>query len=335
MGQVEELLHVLQGVSLIDIAFGSLLLFYAFEGFSVGFISSLIDSFSFLLSLTLALLWYRSVGEWLVSLGISEEIALPLGFAFILLCVGISLRLIRHFLKISLQKISFGMPKPLFLANQLLGGLFGIVTGVILLTSLVTVLVVLPLPTAVKQALSRSWVAQSLTGASQGLEDDLAKTFGSSPDHLMTFFTIEPQTQESIPLGFEVSDGTVDTAAEKEMFLHVNEARQENHVSSLSLSDALTELARSHGQDMLARGYFSHNTPEGLSPFDRMDQAGIQYQDAGENLAFSQSVNLAMTGLMNSPGHRANILSDKYHKIGIGVIDAGDKGEMFVQEFTN
>jgi uncharacterized protein YkwD len=86
---------------------------------------------------------------------------------------------------------------------------------------------------------------------------------------------------------------------------------------------------------MLARGYFSHYTPEGLSPFDRMTQAGIAYTSAGENLAFSPNVQLAMQGLMQSPGHRANILSKDYGKVGIGVIDGGIYGEMFVQEFTN
>jgi len=44
---------------------------------------------------------------------------------------------------------------------------------------------------------------------------------------------------------------------------------------------------------------------------------------------------LAMQGLMNSPGHRANILSPSFHKVGIGVLDAGIYGEMFVQEFTD
>ena len=86
---------------------------------------------------------------------------------------------------------------------------------------------------------------------------------------------------------------------------------------------------------MLARGYFSHYTPEGLSPFDRMNQAHISFTYAGENLAFSANVQLAMQGLMNSPGHKANILSSHYHKIGIGVIDAGIYGEMFDQEFTD
>ena len=66
-----------------------------------------------------------------------------------------------------------------------------------------------------------------------------------------------------------------------------------------------------------------------------MQKAGINYQYAGENLALAPSTSLAMQGLMNSPGHRANILSPNFHKVGIGVIDGGIYGEMYTQDFTN
>ena len=66
-----------------------------------------------------------------------------------------------------------------------------------------------------------------------------------------------------------------------------------------------------------------------------MDKAGIHFQAAGENLALAPNINLAHQGLMNSPGHRANILSPDFKKVGIGVIDGGIYGEMFVQEFSN
>jgi uncharacterized protein YkwD len=97
----------------------------------------------------------------------------------------------------------------------------------------------------------------------------------------------------------------------------------------------LRKLARSHSLDMFQRGYFSHYTPDGLSPFDRMNAANIEYTYAGENLALAPSTDLAMQGLMNSPGHRANILNPNFNKIGIGAIDGGIYGIMFSQEFTN
>jgi uncharacterized protein YkwD len=86
---------------------------------------------------------------------------------------------------------------------------------------------------------------------------------------------------------------------------------------------------------MLQGGFFSHYDKEGRSPFDRMDDARIAYLSAGENLALAPNTDLAMQGLMNSPGHRANILSKNFGHVGIGVMDGGIYGKMFVQEFTN
>jgi uncharacterized protein YkwD len=66
-----------------------------------------------------------------------------------------------------------------------------------------------------------------------------------------------------------------------------------------------------------------------------MKKAGIKYMDAGENLALAPTVEIAHKGLMKSPGHRANILSPAFRKVGIGVIKNDVYGMMFSQEFAN
>jgi uncharacterized protein YkwD len=86
---------------------------------------------------------------------------------------------------------------------------------------------------------------------------------------------------------------------------------------------------------MFARGYFAHETPEGESPFDRFNKAGITYRTAGENLALAPTLSLAHTGLMNSPGHRANILNPEFGRVGIGIIDGGLHGLMVTQDFRD
>ena len=97
----------------------------------------------------------------------------------------------------------------------------------------------------------------------------------------------------------------------------------------------MTKLARAHSNDMFVRGYFAHNTPEGKNPFDRMKEARISYLAAGENLALAQTLEIAHTGLMNSPGHRANILNPAFGRLGIGIMDGGFYGLMISQEFRN
>jgi uncharacterized protein YkwD len=66
-----------------------------------------------------------------------------------------------------------------------------------------------------------------------------------------------------------------------------------------------------------------------------MHDARINYSAAGENLALAPTTEFAHDGLMNSPGHRANILNGQFRRVGIGVMDGGIYGKMFVQEFTN
>ena len=115
----------------------------------------------------------------------------------------------------------------------------------------------------------------------------------------------------------------------------VNSERVANGLQPLAPDPELTEVARRHSADMFARGYFAHDTPEGLSPFDRMKEANVRFLAAGENLALAPTLSVAHTGLMNSPGHRANILRPQFGRLGIGIMDGGMRGLMVSQEFRN
>jgi uncharacterized protein YkwD len=97
----------------------------------------------------------------------------------------------------------------------------------------------------------------------------------------------------------------------------------------------LTEVARQHSTDMFRRGYFAHVTPENGTPFDRIREAKIRFLTAGENLALAPSMQIAHTGLMKSPGHRANILRPEFGRVGIGIMDGGIHGLMVTQNFRN
>ena len=151
----------------------------------------------------------------------------------------------------------------------------------------------------------------------------------------MSFLTIEPQSNESVDLNFKTKTTSVDQTSEQAMLQMVNSERTSWGIPMLSFSQSLTTVGIAHCQDMFAKGYFSHYSQNGLSPFDRMAEANITYNFAGENLALAPSVDLAMKGLMQSPGHKANILSTDFRKIGIGVVNGGIYGEMFCQEFTD
>ena len=99
-----------------------------------------------------------------------------------------------------------------------------------------------------------------------------------------------------------------------------NTARVENGLGQLTPNSLLSKAAQNKANDMLARQYFAHNTPDGLTPWTFIKAVGYSYSTAGENLAidFTQAENV-QTAWMNSPGHRANILNGSFQEIGIGI----------------
>lgn len=219
--------------------------------------------------------------------------------------------------------------------DHILGIAIGVLSAFILLSFLLTLIISLPVSVFLKHSVSSSKFGNMLTANTQGFESELNNIFGKAVNDTLNFLTVEPKSDETVNLRFKTENFSVDKNAELQMLILVNEERRSQGFSSLDGNDKLTEVARKHCKDMFARGYFSHYTPEGLTPFDRMAQGDVYFTYAGENLALAPNVTMAMQGLMKSPGHRANILSPNSGKVGIGVIDGGIYGEMFCQEFTD
>lgn len=140
-----------------------------------------------------------------------------------------------------------------------------------------------------------------------------------------------PDQQEQPKEEEQVNNGL--TAEEQQMLNLVNQERQSQGLQPLKANLELTKVARVKAKDMIANNYFSHQSPTYGSPFDMMKQFGISYRTAGENLAGNQTVQKAHTALMNSEGHRANILKPAFTEVGIGIVSGGPYGKMFVQMF--
>jgi hypothetical protein len=127
-----------------------------------------------------------------------------------------------------------------------------------------------------------------------------------------------------------------DPVAEDRMLSQINAARAQNGLSALRTDPLLQQAARAHSADMYQRHYFSHQTPDGKTPYDRLHDLRFHYVTAGENLAFAPDVDQAWTSLMQSPDHRANILNPDFRCVGIGAYK-GLNGyeEMFTQDFAD
>ncbi len=95
--------------------------------------------------------------------------------------------------------------------------------------------------------------------------------------------------------------------------------------SSLAFNSQLTSAAQAKADDMAARGYWSHVTPDGVQPWWFVTNAGYDYSSTGENLAYGfDDSDAAVTGWMNSPGHRANILNAGYQDVGFGIANVAE-----------
>ncbi|GAA2226028.1 CAP domain-containing protein [Streptomyces amakusaensis] len=122
------------------------------------------------------------------------------------------------------------------------------------------------------------------------------------------------------------------TAAEAEVLALVNEERAKVGCSPVGFDSSLARLAGDFSSDMAARGFFSHTDPDGDTPWDRAERAGVTNL-GGENIARGQAdAGAVMNSWMNSEGHRANILNCDYKTLGVGV-HLGDGGPWWTQNF--
>ena len=121
---------------------------------------------------------------------------------------------------------------------------------------------------------------------------------------------------------------------EFQLFDLTNAARVEHGLSVLTWDDQVKMTARDHSADMAVNHYFNHTNLEGLSPFDRMEEDNITFRAAGENLAAGQMSSIfAHEGLMNSTGHRENILQTQFESLGVGVAFDSESKPYFTENF--
>ena len=220
-------------------------------------------------------------------------------------------------------------------ANRALGIIPGLADGVLHAMILAVLLLSLPLGEGLSAQARESAVASGLAVPADWLESRLTPIFEQAVGKTLNRMVVKHGSREGMPLAFTVPDPKPRPDLEERMLEMLNEERERRGLAALRYDPELAEVARSHSRDMFARGYFSHVTPEGQDPFERIRQAKVRYLIAGENLALAPTLALAHQGLMDSPGHRANILRPAFGRAGIGIVDGGRRGKMVTQNFRN
>lgn len=305
------------------------LMVFIFDALGRPLILEILDFLSFLLALFVSFRYYNLPAKLIESqFQVPHGLSLVLGFFLMwFLAEAIFYALVRIFLpKINLLKIPF---------SRILSVLPSVLRGLIFISLILVLLATFPVQPSIKKAIHSSKIGSVILKNAYNLEVPLKRVFGGVANDTLTFLTIKPKGNERVNLGFQTGEITDDPVSEAQMIDLVNKERTLQGLKALAFDNKLREVGRSHSRDTFKRGYFSHISPEGENVADRASKAGVDFLVIGENLAYAPSLELAHQGLMRSEGHRANILSEDYGKIGIGVVDGGIYGKMFTQVFIN
>lgn len=312
----------------VDIAIGIVFLLCIWSGWHRGFILGSLDLLLWAGSLIGGYIFYPYTARGLDRLFDIGVWLLPLAFIITTIIARLLLGFIAGF-------VTRLIPPDVYegTVNKFLGIIPGAINGWIFSIILSALLLALPLKDSVTRETRNSRFAPRLAMQSEWANKKLAPVFDNAVRQTMNSLTVNPKSHDKVELSFKTTDVEVRADLEAEMLELVNKERVKEGLKPLKADPELTVVARKHSQDMFARGYFAHVNPDGKDPFQRMDAANVKYKTAGENLALAQTLQIAHTNLMNSPGHRANIMSPDFGRLGIGILDGGFYGLMISQEF--
>jgi uncharacterized protein YkwD len=330
-----EIRQTIEQLNWLDWAVLGVLVMFMISGTRRGLILGLIDLIGVVAAFAFAFAYHPLATDWLMRYlpfprsllnGAAVILLILLAQAVYSLLIGTLFRLTSQVWS-AFDDISW--------MNRLLGAVPGLIKGLAFTSVFLLPFALFPLVPPVSAAIEQSTIASVLarTAVEQGprVEDLLGRDIADSLTYLSP-----PQTEEGQKINFgAVGNLAPDPVAEARMLVLVNQEREQAGLRPLQADESLRAVARAHSQEMFEQNYFAHISPNTGSPFDRMRKAGIRFLAAGENLAYAPTVQVAHEGLMNSPGHRANILRPEFGKVGIGAIRSDFRGTMFSQEFTN
>jgi uncharacterized protein YkwD len=319
-------------VNAVDLLIVAACVLAVIAGIRAGFIATLFGLVTWVVAIPVALVLQGPLGSLLAHVGLAVPVARTLGFVFVLLVIESGFGLlgsvaIRPFVKhVQAHRIRG-------LADRAFGIVPSVVRTLVIAAVALAAALVMPVGNDVRTAIDGSRIGQLLVEQVAAVQPALGALAGP-PDDSAPLFVTKLGADQSQTL--DLPDGltlTPDPDAEREMLQLLNDERTSRGLPALVLDPRLVPIARQHSEEMFRLKYFGHQSPVSGSPFDRLAAAKLTYSRAGENLAYAHSVAVAHRGLMDSQGHRENILRPEFTLVGIGVISAGSYGRMFTQLF--
>ncbi|MDQ6773963.1 MAG: CAP domain-containing protein [Candidatus Dormibacteraeota bacterium] len=324
--------------NLLDLAVVAVLAVATVDGLRRGFAAYLTELAALAAGLGLALWLFEPLGALLHRLlGVSSTLA---GFgAFIaLLAAGHGI-----VVAIAYRAVAWASSRVQRVQPRVAGGIGGISAAglaAVVCAGAVGVLAVIPAESA-QGLVAGSLVGRAVTGRGAPLDARLRLLIVPPTPANQSILVSSPASNPgqdafyklTFPANLQPQSAPADEDA---MLQKINDARAGDGLSPLRMDPTLRQVARAHSWDMYARDYFSHQTPDGKTPYDRLQALKVHYLTAGENLAFAPDVGQAWDSLLHSPDHRANILNPDFRCVGIGAYQGqGGYEEMFTQDFTD
>lgn len=320
-------------INWVDVTIVLITAFYIFDGWRRGFTVLVVNLISFVASLWLAIRYHAILGNFFI-----QKFGIPSSWTNVLGYIGIAFAaqlLIEELGLLLVARLPERIAKSR--VNHGLGAIVSTCTGLITVTFFILLILALPLRGTIKRDIQASPLAQKLITLSERYGGQMKSSLDDIARQAKKFLTVTPGSNERLTLDLPNTNVTytVDTAAASYMTTLVNNERVIAGLSPLIHDERIAKVAQEKSRDMFEKRYFSHTDLEGKSAGDRFEKAAIAYTLVGENLAYAPDTDTAHSGLMDSPGHRANILEPKFHRIGIGVIDGDVHGKMFTQLFAD
>jgi len=222
--------------------------------------------------------------------------------------------------------------------RRLVGVMLSLSYGLMTVFVMLSIFTALTLPGMMTAQLEKSTFGNFVKGDPIKANGRFEEVFGQMLRTALndfSFMSIKTGSEEKIDLGFKSLEVTEDAAEEERMLVMVNKERESRGLKLLTMNEEARQAARDYGKYLFENGVFSHIDLEGKGPAERLKNYDITFVMAGENLAYAPGLEEAHQGLMNSKGHRENILHPFFGRVGIGVIDGGSYGKIFVQEFLD
>lgn len=303
-----------------------------YEGWRAGFVATMYGLATWVVGLTVAIAVNAPFAAALGGLSLNPTVGRAVAFIVILVLAEGAFALAARFTLAPLKRAVRG--RAIMRGIDRAAGVLPSVARMLVVVALsLSVLVVFPVVPGLSQAIDESRFGSAMVSGVAALQPQLEKLLGNSDEGVLLVTKVSADEQQRLQLPDNLNP-TPDPDAEKQLFDLVNNERTSRGLHPLALDPRLVPIARAHADEMFRLKYFGHISPVTGSPFDRLMKAGVAYQRAGENLAYAQSVAVAHKGLMDSEGHRENILRPEFTNLGIGVMSAGLSGRMFVQLFV-